>query len=88
MNSSSPLDHETNRHTPNHADYNPQAREITNTGIQREATLMSICSYRTDSRLSTNASPSKMLNLGMFTLTAVESFVLLGCYFLLILWVN
>ena len=34
---------------------------------EREATLLSVCSYRSDSRLS-NASPSpRILNLGMFT---------------------
>lgn len=69
MNSSPQNEHDTNRYTPVHGDFIPQHRELGNIGMQREATLMSICSFRTDSRLSTNSNPSKMLNLGMCLLT-------------------
>lgn len=69
VNSCTPTDLETNRYTPIHGEFIPLQREQTNAGMQREATLMSVCSFRTDSRLSTNSNPSKMLNLGMCLLT-------------------
>lgn len=59
-------DVETNRYTPNYGDFIPVQRDVTAVGVQREPTLMSICSYRTDSRMSTNSNHPKIHNLGMW----------------------
>ncbi|XP_052242175.1 uncharacterized protein LOC127852295 isoform X2 [Dreissena polymorpha] len=59
--------HEYNRTSPQfHGELPPFTRECTVASILREATCtpMSICSYRTDSRMSHNGSPPKILSLG------------------------
>ncbi|XP_060566033.1 serine-rich adhesin for platelets-like isoform X2 [Ruditapes philippinarum] len=64
VNSNPANDLEANRCTPNQREFTPFHREGTTTTLQREATLMSVCSYRTDSRMSTNSNSPRMLNLG------------------------
>ncbi|KAL4224924.1 hypothetical protein ACF0H5_015620 [Mactra antiquata] len=57
VNSNPANDLEANRFTPHQ-------REVTVTSLQRDITLMSVCSNRTESRLSTNSTSPRILNLG------------------------